>query len=632
MTTMLDRPPSASGAPTPRSEVRSEQPERCSGVGPRRLRERVAALDGLRGLAVLGVIGFHTFPDQLPGGFVGVDVFFVLSGFLITGGLLRRDGRGAIGRFWLRRARRLLPALVAMVLACGLGVLLVGGDPGVGFGGQLAAAAGFVTNWHLVATGSSYFSEASPPVLQHLWSLAVEEQFYVVWPLALLALSAVVRRWGLRPVVAVVAALAAASVVAAGLFAAAGETGRAYYGTDSHAFGLLAGAVLALARERNPVPRGRRPDLAGAIGLLGLLLACLVLTGDRPTTYAVGLPAVVGLTVLVVACVTRGGPLARALSVAPLRRIGLVSYGLYLWHWPVLVLLRYRAPVWTHVHPVRCAVVAVLLTAAAATASYLLLERPIQRDGFREYAAGVVRRLRWPGPARIALVTAGVVALACVGATAVAALRAPQHTVAEAQILAGQRAIAKASLAASHRTAATPTAQRRREHARHAEKGRHRTPLPLGPRLTAVGDSVMLASAPGLLARFPGISIDAKVSRQAGVVPGILRDLARHHRLRPVVMVGVGTNGPIPAGTLEAIRRILGPKRELVLVNVYVDRPWAGGVNRTLASYAAHARRTRLVDWRSAIAQHQDLLGPDHIHPGPSGGRLYAATVAAALR
>ncbi|MEX0426032.1 acyltransferase family protein [Nocardioides sp. DS6] len=587
---------------------------------------RLAALDGLRGIAVLGVMLFHAFPRAVPGGFVGVDVFFVLSGYLITGGLVREHAAGTVapGRFWLRRIRRLLPALVAVVLACGLGALLVGGDTGVGFGGQLVAAAAFVTNWHLVATGNGYFAESSPPLLQHLWSLAVEEQFYVVWPLLLAGLLVVVRhrRRPLRTTCIVVAGLAAASTVAMAVVGMVGDAGRAYYGSDTHCFGLLAGALLAFAGAR--LPRRLLAQRVAGTALVLLVLAGVLLDGADRITYVVGLPAVVACTTLVLAAVVTGrGPVTRLLSWSPLRRTGLVSYGLYLWHWPVLVLLRARWPDWALDHPGQCAVVAFGFTGAAATASYLLLERPIHEHGFRRYAAAVMRRLRWPGPARMGVVTAGLVAVVCVAATAVSALHAPATTAAQAQVRAGEQAIALAQQA----EAARPASARGSAHGR-PDAGRHATPVPVGRRITAVGDSVMLASAPGLLHRFPGIDIHAKVGRQAAVVPALLRGLARAHRLRPIVLIGVGTNGALARGTLAEIRRSVGAARELVFVNVFVDRPWAGEVNRDLAAYVAHDSHAHLVDWRDAIRHHLRDLGPDHIHPGPSGANRYAATVA----
>ena len=621
MTATLPRP---DGVPVP-TRVVSSRPVAVSGKS-----RRLAALDGLRGIAVVGVLLFHAFPDALPGGFVGVDVFFVLSGFLITGGLLREQTRGQIwlARFWLRRARRLLPALVLLVLACGTAVAAIGGDPAVGFGAQLAAAAGFVTNWRLIATGNSYFAESSPPILQHLWSLAVEEQFYVVWPLVLIGVMICLRRNRQR--LLLVCGLGLLSVVAMALAALTSDIGRAYYGTDTHCFGLLAGAALALARQQGLVPRRITSDLSGALALVGLLLAIVVLPGSDRATYVLGLPAVAGLTVLIVATVAGGDRLlARGLGVAPLRQLGLISYGLYLWHWPVLVLLRYRFPGWAHDHPGWCALAVAAVSLAAATASYVCVEQPVQRLGFRGYAASLLAAVGAPGPRRPAVAGLALAVVVAGAATATASLRGPGQTTAQAQISAGERAIA----AARYQPLPTAPAPAVRPPDSSAKDGPPPRPKqPLGRRTTAIGDSVMLASAPGLLARFPGIDIHAKVSRQASAVPGLMRGLKRAHRLRSVVLIGIGTNGYLGAGTLQQIRQVAGPRRQLVFVNVFVDRPWATSVNRDLTGFVDHDKRARLVDWRSAIASHLNDLGPDRIHPGPTGARRYAAAVAAATK
>ncbi|MFT4082192.1 MAG: acyltransferase family protein [Nocardioides sp.] len=612
------------------------------GTGP-----RLAALDGLRALAVTAVIVFHAFPGTFPGGFIGVDVFFVLSGFLITTGLLRERARGRIGvrRFWLRRARRLLPALALLVVGCGAALAVIGGDPAVGFGAQLVAAAGFFTNWHLIAAGNNYFAESSPPILQHLWSLAVEEQFYLVWPIALIAMMMLFPRNRTR--LLAVAAAAAVSILAMAAFAAIGDIGRAYYGSDTHAFALLAGALLALARQLGLVPRRATSDLGGALALAGLTLAVLVLAGEDRTTYILGLPAVAGLTALIVATVVAGhGPLARALSVEPLRRIGVISYGLYLWHWPILIGLRYRFGDVAHDHAVLTASVAVALTLAVAAASYVWVERPIVHLGFTGYAAAIAAQVRRPGRSRaVAGVVAGALVLAGV-LTTVTALRAPQETTAQQQIEAGQAAIREANAqakAAASAHAATKAkkakkaaekngdAHRGATHERSTSRRDGTATVPVGRRMTGIGDSVMLAAAPALLDRFAGIDIHAEVSRQASAVPGVMRMLKRQHRLRQVVLIGVGTNGYLGSGVLAELRRIAGPQRLLVFVNVYADREWEHSVNSQLSAYVRSDPKARLVDWRDAISAHLDDLGPDRIHPGTAGGKLYAATVAAVL-
>jgi peptidoglycan/LPS O-acetylase OafA/YrhL len=233
-------------APSPTAEAPSSH-----GAG----RGRLPGIDGLRAIAVLVVIAFHLTPGPLLGGYLGVDLFFVISGFLITGLLLREraeHGRIRLREFWVRRARRLLPALVMLLLTCSSAAFFVGGDVLVRLWSQLIGALTFSSNWVLIATGSSYFDDSAPELFRNLWSLAVEEQFYLAWPFVVLLVALVPRRW-VRA--SVLAAVAIASALAMALLYVPGtDATRVYYGTDTHSFGLAIGASLAvLAADWSPV-------------------------------------------------------------------------------------------------------------------------------------------------------------------------------------------------------------------------------------------------------------------------------------------------------------------------------------------------------------------------------------------
>lgn len=238
-------------SPPPSAPVRSSARESTRPAPASTAPGRFAGLDGLRAIAVLTVIVFHLTPGVMPGGYLGVDLFFVISGFLITALLLRereKNGRIRLLDFWRRRARRLLPALGILLLACCSAALLVGGNVLVDLGRQVLGAATFSSNWLSIAGEHSYFTESNPELFRNLWSLAVEEQFYLIWPLALLALLFVPKR-SIR--IGIVAAIAVGSAVAmALLYLPGGDATRVYYGTDTHSFGLAIGAVLALASQR----------------------------------------------------------------------------------------------------------------------------------------------------------------------------------------------------------------------------------------------------------------------------------------------------------------------------------------------------------------------------------------------
>lgn len=620
---------------------------------------RYAGLDGLRAVAVLLVVLYHLFPAWfLHSGFVGVDVFFVISGFLITSLLLREraaTGRIALRAFWTRRARRLLPALALVVTVSATLAWVIGGDVLVGLGRQVLGAATFSYNWTSIGAGASYFGSAEPELLRNLWSLAVEEQFYVLWPLLLPVLLLVRRRW-LRAIVAL--ALAAASALWG--FAVAGEAlTRAYYGTDTHAFGLLIGVALAFALggERRRATRWARfgMPVAGAAVLVALVAVASV-PGGAGLYPAIPLAASVLTAVVIATATAPGAMLGRALDVAPLRWIGERSYGIYLWHWPLVVLLTLAATgsfVDTAI-PVTAGAAAGVLTLALSALSYRMLEQPVRRLGFAGAGRALVARLRSTPMRRFGAIASLTAGLLVVGGTTAAVAAAPAVSSSEAVVEAGRQALTAASVAPAPppgegATGTTPPPDAGATDAADPDRlsgdgaddrsatgadGRPRPPAPAavdGTRVTAVGDSVMLASAAGLLARLPGVQIDAEVSRSMWAGDTIVQQLAAQGALREYVVVGLGTNGPVDGQALQQIYDAIGRDRTLVLVNASAPRDWIPGVNSDLAAFAATHPGVVVADWAQAIAPHPDMLAGDRIHPGPQGGGVYADTVAAAI-
>ncbi|MEO5743847.1 MAG: acyltransferase, partial [Terracoccus sp.] len=251
----------------------------------------INGLDGLRALAIIAVLVFHLNASWLPGGFLGVDVFFVVSGFLITSLLVhehRRTGRVAFSQFWLRRARRLVPALVLCVVTSVLIARLVSGDLLVGIGRQIFGALTFSTNWVEITAGSSYFDQTAPQLFMNFWSLAVEEQFYLVWPLVTLGLLAVASS---RVRVASALAIGAgSSVLMALVFDPAGDSTRVYYGTDTHLMGLMIGAAIAFAwtsprMSLRIAPSQWGPAGRGAVPLAAVVLLVLVFRLDESNPF-----------------------------------------------------------------------------------------------------------------------------------------------------------------------------------------------------------------------------------------------------------------------------------------------------------------------------------------------------------
>lgn len=369
-------------------------------------------LDGLRAVAIGAVIVYHL--GYLPGGWLGVDVFFVLSGYLITWILLSRGGPdGRLGWFWGRRARRLLPAVLLLLVA--LAVYAWVGGPGVApaqMRNPSLATLFYTANWQEMVGGHSYFAQyLQPNPFQHTWSLAIEEQYYLLWPLLLWVLLGASRRVGSDrprpPVIVTTVVLAAASAAWMGVAEHLFGPNRAYLGTDTRAWELLLGGVVAMLWS--PTARkagGRAAGAAITVGVLGLAAGIATAGGPPTWIWDGGLVAVALCTagVIVGSVHAPDHPVARVLALPPVRWVGLISYSLYLWHWPAIVLI---APSTTGLSgaPLLAARVAAML--AAACASYYIVERPLRTLDWAELG----RRLRVRQPAFAAV---GIIAAAAI--------------------------------------------------------------------------------------------------------------------------------------------------------------------------------------------------------------------------
>ena len=619
-------------------------------------------LDGVRAIAVMGVLVFHANPEWLPGGFLGVDVFFALSGFLITSLLLAElDASGTVrfGRFYQRRAKRLLPALFLVLIGTSLLAMTVAQDAAQRVREDAIAAFVYSTNWWYVLHGQSYFEATGrPPMLQHLWSLSVEEQFYFIWPVVMFFLWRLGKARGVRigALVGAVGSTVLMTVIAVSQnMPSVTDTSRIYFGTDSHCMTLLLGAALATVWRPGPViskltERGRAFTSHGGWVALGLLLLVYWFVGPMSVALYRGGFFVVGLVAVgvVAAASVTGTAFSRALSVQPLKYLGERSYGLYLWHWPIFMVL--RPGIDLDADGIQVQVLRFALTFAAAELSYRFVEMPIRRGALGRTWARWRESGRSGQFARVGVASATAVAVVLALGVGLSSATEPtlqdelgSMTSVGAGSLTPASPTAKPSGAPSGRPSGSPSGKPSTSTS-PAPSGLSTKPPVLGPRddasklkILAVGDSVMLAGYSGLAAAFPGIVVDAAVSRQPGVVFARVRQRAAVAPLPPVVIIGAGTNGTIEAWKLMKLLTFLKDRSVVVLMTDRADRSWIAGNNAAIMAaykqFGPGKGNVRLADWQSYSAGHRDWLYADGIHPKPPiGPTQYAALLKSVLQ
>ena len=571
----------------------------------------IPAIDGLRAVAVLAVMLYHLGFKWIPGGFLGVDLFFVISGYVITRLLLdsiQRSGGLDLRAFYVARIRRLLPPLVFMIITTTVVVGLWAPDTMRRFLGDTPFALFGGMNWWLVFRHTDYFEAIGrPPLLQHTWSLGVEAQFYLVWPLILLL---VLRYFGKNKIPGAALLIAAFSgialfVVSLQVDAASGsQVSHVYFGTDTHSIGLFLGAALAVRwipqNLQETVSRKAQDfvDLIGAFGFLGIIAAFLFIDETDPTLYKLAFPlaGIFGCAILT-SIVHPASRFAPILSSKVFIWIGERSYAIYLWHWVVFQVTRPNFDLegsdWA------LTALRLLIVFALADISLRIVELPV-RTGLVDYwFKGMKYRTK-----RVQLrQKAGVLFI-------VMAVLGTAGTVASGAIVKGDK-----QLEALKEQLEIPEVS---------------APLKNGNSgLWVTGDSVILGIRFELDSRQPIGLINARVGRQA---PELLEVIAhdKEHMSQSTIVFNMGNNNKLTEDQVAAIFEEIKDLPRIVVVNTAVPRPWKDENNALIAKYVA-LYGAYLVDWASVSEGHAEYFGPDGVHLVPAGVRAYVDGIIAQL-
>ena len=627
-----------------------------SGRVPARL-PYMPGVDGLRAVAVIAVLLYHANFGFIPGGFLGVEVFLVISGYLITSLLLLewlRTGSIDLKDFWLRRARRLLPALFVLLLLTATAAMIFARDALYRMGGDVLAALSYSTNWVMIFRQESYFEAfGRPPLLRHLWSLAIEEQFYLVWPLIFtvgMFLAAKHSR-GLRTTIGrflgvVVVGIIASTALMWFLFVPFEDPSRVYFGTDTRAAGLLVGVALAFLwqpwrfngelKKRGTIAL----NIAGFSALAFLLLILLRMAEFDAFLYRGGFLVTSLLTAVVLAVTVHPqGTLNAVLGTKPLVWVGKRSYGLYLYHWPIFMLLRPGVdvmwPTWVAL------TVQFSLTFAVAEASYRWIEQPIRRQGFKVWLAWVLGPLHRRSPQAAAAwpILAAVFVLGLTIGLVRGGTAPPLAEAVTASAEGGEQVVEPGDSPPAGGPSVPEVigegsdtidgltiediAQRRADQA-PASVATTRTIL--------IGDSVMLGAKVGLQNEFGNTAhVDGKVSRQMKHAASTFNDLEAQGYAVDTAVIHLGTNGPFHTDSIDQAMEAMSGVERVYFVNSAVPRRYEGEVNATISEGVQRWDNAYLIDWNRAAEGHPEYFVSDGVHLTTAGIAAYAALLDVAI-
>ena len=567
----------------------------------------IPAIDGLRALAVIAVMFYHLGFSWIPGGFLGVDLFFVISGYVITRMLLdsiAQSGGLDLRGFYLARLRRLLPALLFMLTTTVIAVGIWAPDTIKRLLVDTPFALTGTINWWLVANEQDYFeSIGRPPLLQHTWSLAVEAQFYLIWPLILYF---ILKKFGKKHIPVAALSIAAASGIALLLVsvsidaANASKVSHVYFGTDTHSIGLFLGAALAVSW----IPQNFRVEISrkgqnfidgiGVIGFIGILATFLFIDASNPAMYKIAFPlAGIFGAAIIASIVHPASRFAPVLQNKVLLWIGERSYAIYLWHWVIFQVTRptvdLAGQAWA-LYSLR-----ILIVFALADISLRYVELPIRRGVIQYWIKGRKYRTKKERNRQTSLLSAATVIVVVIAA------------------IVSVRAI---SIASDARTALEKSLTVDTSNVIPAEKD----------GLWVTGDSVILGIRSVLEENHPISLVNARIGRQA---PELLEVLIQDQpqALDSPIIFNLGNNNALSREQVEQIFEAVKGQPQIIVVNTAVPRPWRDGNNQIIREVAANYPQADVIDWNELSNGRPEYFAPDGVHLVPAGVNAYVGAI-----
>lgn len=610
----------------------------------------ITGFDGIRTLAVIGVILYHLLPTQMRGGYLGVPVFFVVSGYLITD-LLRQEwdqnGRIAVKDFYVRRMKRLYPGMVVMLLLSAAYITLFQRNLLNNLRGVVVSSLLYVNNWWQINHGLSYFDRfGNESPFTHLWSLAVEGQNYLIWPLLFILLMKLVKNRGTIFKIVIGCSLLSALLLAIWYSPGADPT-RVYYGTDTRLFSIWMGSALAFIwpsthlKKEIPKKAKRVLNLAGGLSFIGLVITFFVLDDHLSFVYYGGMLLVSLLcTILVAVTAHPGASLNRWLTNPLFSYIGKRSYGIYLYQFPVMIF--YEAKIGNVGENVLLhTLIEIVLILLISELSYRFIENPLRKfhykDTFRTvrnwFSKPVISRQKpWLLPGLLV----SLVALYGIATAPVNYVDAQQQQLKEniaANKKAAEQTQKNANGSDTESTGDNSSKATEAEQSVMEKYGLTEAQVKKAEELeiTAFGDSVMLDATADLQEIFPKAVVDGDVGRQLYESPELIKALKEKDLLRDTVLIGLGTNGSFTETQFDNLMKEIGD-RKVYWINVRVPmQRWQNEVNSMLEKMAAKYDNMTLIDWYDLSNEHEEWFYEDRVHPNPDGMLQYCTLVSQAI-